>query len=271
MNTVTAESHAEMPPKFYKYRSVGGASMSRVKEVILEDKIFFAPASSFNDPFDLCPVFSLTATPARQKEDYLRLSRKLEPHLTESQREAEATRVMSVSMSNDNLTTTTAAIQVIHNFHIKASVGVFCLSTKRDDILMWSHYADSHRGICLEFDGMQALMAHAQKVEYSQDRVPINLYNDANDVAMSKALLTKSSHWAYEAEWRLIRYDKGPGTAPFRAHNLTGVIIGAMATTNTVETVKIWAKQRATPLNLYRASISSTRFELQISQFLINK
>lgn len=266
MSSVTSENCAEMPPKFYKYRSVDGASMSRAKEILLKDKIFFASPSNFNDPFDLRPVFSLEASAERQKEDYLRLSRKFESHLTEAQREAEAIRVMTSSLSKDNLATTTAAIQVIHNFHVRASVGVFCVSTKRDDILMWAHYADSHKGICLEFDGTQALMAHALKVEYSQDRVPINLYNDANDVAMSKALLTKSSHWAYEAEWRLIRYDKGPGSAAFRPHNLTGIIFGAMATPATVQTVKLWAKQRATPLNLYRASISNTRFELQISK-----
>lgn len=108
-------------------------------------------------------------------------------------------------------------------------------------------------------------MAHAQKVEYSQERVPINLYNDANDVAMSKTLLTKSSHWAYEVEWRLIRHDKGSGTAPFRPHNLTGVILGAMAEPSTIEAVKLWARQRKAPLNLYQASISSTRYELEIS------
>lgn len=264
MNTAATENSDEMPSTFYKYRSVDGESMNRVKEIILDDRIFFAPASSFNDPFDLRPVFSLAASPERQKEDFLRLSRKLDPLLTEPQRETEAMRVMTSLMNDENLATATTAIQVIHNSYVRASVGVFCVSTKRDDILMWTHYADSHKGICLEFDGMQTLMANAQKVEYSQDRVPINLYSDANDVAMRKTLLTKSSHWAYEAEWRLIR-DKGPGSASFPAHNLTGVIIGAMATPATLEAVKLWAKQRATPLNLYRASISSTRFELQIS------
>lgn len=194
MNTVTIENAGEMPPKFYKYRSVDGASKSRAKEIVLEDKIFFASPSHFNDPFDLRPVFSLEASAERQKDDYLRLSRKFEPHLTEAQHEAEAIRVMTSSLSKDNLATTTTAIQVIHNFHVRASVGVFCVSTKPDDILMWAHYADSHKGICLEFDGMQSLMAHAQRVEYSQDRVPINPYDDDKDVAMSKALLTKSSH-----------------------------------------------------------------------------
>jgi hypothetical protein len=32
------------------------------------------------------------------------------------------------------------------------SFGVLCLSERPDDILLWSHYSNSHRGLCLEFD-----------------------------------------------------------------------------------------------------------------------
>ena len=28
---------------------------------------------------------------------------------------------------------------------------VFCVTEKHDDILMWSHYSDSHRGIVIKF------------------------------------------------------------------------------------------------------------------------
>lgn len=31
--------------------------------------------------------------------------------------------------------------------------GIACFSAKVDDLLMWSHYADGHRGFCLEFEG----------------------------------------------------------------------------------------------------------------------
>lgn len=254
------------PLKFYKYRWVSGESAKWVEKIVLHHEAFFAPASSFNDPFDLRPVFSLQASPTRQREDYLRLSRKFEPHLTEAQRQSEVEKVMATAMSANNLADTTIAIQAIHNHYITASVGVFCVSTRRDDILMWAHYAESHKGICLEFDGRHPFMAHAQKVLYSEDRAPINLYDDAQDLAMTKALLTKSAHWSYEQEWRLIRYQGGPGTVRFHPSNLTGIIIGALATPATVEMVESWAKQRTLPLNIYRASVSSTKFELQISE-----
>jgi hypothetical protein len=254
------------PPKFYKYRSVSGEAAKWVEKIVLHHEVFFAPATSFNDPFDLRPAFSLQASPSRQREDYLRLSRKFEPHLTEVQRESDAENVMATAMNVNNLIDTTIAIQALHNHYITASVGVFCVSTKRDDILMWAHYAESHKGICLEFDGKLSFMTHAQKVLYSEDRTPINVYDDANDVAMTKALLTKSTHWSYEQEWRLMRYQEGPGVVQFHPSNLTGIVIGALATSSTVEMVESWVQQRTLPLNIYRASVSGTKFELEINQ-----
>ncbi len=34
----------------------------------------------------------------------------------------------------------------------RASIGVICFSSNYDNILMWSHYANNHKGICIEFD-----------------------------------------------------------------------------------------------------------------------
>ncbi|MGT2429382.1 DUF2971 domain-containing protein [Cupriavidus basilensis] len=76
---------------------------------------------------------------------------------------------------------------------------------------MWAHYADSHKGICLEFDATSVFMAHAQEVKYSGERAAIN-FTDSKDAMLEKALLTKSDHWSYESEWRLIRYPRWAGS-----------------------------------------------------------
>ena len=259
------EVAAEVPPKFYKYRSMKGEAEKWVERTVLHDEVFFASASTFNDVFDLKPVFSLEASPERQREDFLKMSRKYSPELTEEQHLTEADRVMATSMSPGEIEYTTNIIQALHSQAITTKVGVFCVSTKRDDILMWSHYAESHAGICLEFDGSFAFMAHAQEVRYSDDRRPINPYDDDDQVKMDKALLTKSERWAYESEWRLIRYAAGPGVVRFRPHNLTGIILGAMVSHSTVETVRRWSRERTKPVQLYRAITSNKKFELNIA------
>lgn len=254
-----------VPAKFYKYRSMNGDAAKWAERTVLHNEIFFSPASNFNDPFDLRPAFSLQSTPDRQREDFLKLSRKFEPHLTEDERAAEADRVMATSMSVEDIGSTTAVIQFIHSQVMSTDVGIYCISTKPDDILMWSHYADSHRGICIEFDGTLSLMAHAQKVQYARKRVPINPYEDSQEVMMGKALLNKSEQWSYECEWRLIRYKGGPGVVQFRPANLTGIIIGALASPSTVDTVMTWVRQRSIPVSLYQSSVSPKKFELQLA------
>jgi hypothetical protein len=254
-----------VPDHFYKYRAMNNPdAIRRVEQIVLGNEIYFASASTFNDPFDLNPVFSLEASTEEQREDYLRMSRKFNQAFTEEQHQAEADRVMATSLSPEDLGHTASMIQGLHRQAMVQGVGTFCVSEKRSDLLMWAHYGDSHRGVCLEFDGMAALMALAQRVMYSATRAPINSYADDRDTMVTKALLCKSEHWAYEAEWRLLRTDKGPGVEQFRPRNLTGVVIGALASSETIKVVKDWAAKRLTPLMLYRAKTSNTEFELLV-------
>jgi hypothetical protein len=264
-NTDPAEGGEIFPAKFYKYRSMSGDAEEWVERTVLHDEIYFGPASSFNDPFDLRAVVSLDATPECRRSDFLRMSRKFAPELTEEQHAIEADRVMATSFSAEEIALTTGAIQAITNHFVTTRVGVYCVSTKPDDILMWAHYADFHRGVCLVFDGTLALMAHAQKVAYRHDRAPLNPYEDSQEVMAEKALLTKSEQWKYESEWRLLWPDDGPGVVKFTPANLTGVIIGALAPPSTVEKVRSWRSRRPTPISLFRASADPNRFKINVA------
>ena len=263
--TIIQPDPSLQPANFYKYRSMNSTeSVERVERIVLHDEVYFASAKSFNDPFDLNPAFSLQASPEQQRADFIRMSRKFNPSLTDPEHEAEATRVMATSLSATDVDTTTNVIQFAVRQHLIESVGAFCVSERCNDLLMWAHYADSHRGVCLEFDGAGGLMASAQQVTYSLTRPAINHYEDERLTMLAKALLTKSAHWAYEAEWRLLRADNGPGVVRFRPENLTGIVVGALATPETIEIVRRWAANRSTPLALRRASVSNREFRLLV-------
>ena len=257
----------EAPAKFYKYRSMADPGVIRwVERIVLHNELYFAAAKTFNDPFDLRPVLSLTAPKIQKVKDFERMSKKYEPSLNREQRRAQAKDVVKNSLGWKSIKTTEKSIQAEHASWITENVGVYCVSTKRDDILMWSHYADYHKGICLEFDGEAPLMAHAQKVQYTQKRVPIMMYYDDNETSMTKALLSKSLQWAYEEEWRLIDVKNGPGTVEFKPGNLTGIVIGALASADTVGMVRRWVKERSHPLDIYQASLSNSDYSLEIKK-----
>ena len=71
---------------------------------------------------------------------------------------------------------------------------------------MWSHYANDHKGICLEFANNNPLIRHARPVHYKKiypEWTPQS-YGPGNDANALELVLTKAMDWWYEREWRII-------------------------------------------------------------------
>ena len=85
------------------------------------------------------------------------------------------------------------------------TVGLLCFSRKWGNSVLWSHYADKHRGLCLGFDIPDHL---AKNVTYVGSRLKAELENAAsltdNDSFGFRLITTKYRHWRYEDEVRLI-------------------------------------------------------------------
>ena len=92
-----------------------------------------------------------------------------------------------------------------------------CLGSSYKNSLMWSHYADSHHGFCIEYDfsnvDSSLLSAVPLPVIYSNLRPPFPwnaaLNRSPENTAQATAslmigLLTKDKCWDYENEWRYI-------------------------------------------------------------------
>jgi len=87
------------------------------------------------------------------------------------------------------------------------NVKVACFSEQNDSIPMWTHYADEHKGICIEYDFANEdrgeIRAFLSPVLYSNEVYKVNVFEDFTTTRLIRALLTKSIYWEYEAEWRL--------------------------------------------------------------------
>ncbi len=84
---------------------------------------------------------------------------------------------------------------------------VFCsFSKKKDDILMWSHYADEHKGMVIGFDA--SYFNCLWEIQYQDQRVLIPLTSMLNPINRKKTaemiIRTKYTTWKYEKEWRQI-------------------------------------------------------------------
>lgn len=143
--------------------------------------------------------------------------------------------------------------------------GILSLTSNRDDILMWSHYADSHKGICLEFDTRipDSPFALAQPVNYKTifDDYTFDADFDATQVSESVSL-TKSRHWKYEKEWRVI--GSKSGACKFPPESLIGVIAGCNIPPADYDWLENLLAQRKEPTKLYRAIQNKDSFSLSI-------
>lgn len=81
---------------------------------------------------------------------------------------------------------------------LSKSNGLLCFSRNWTNPLLWGHYADKHKGLCL---GVEIPDAHLAEVEYVSERLPAPPAID--EPFIKKLLLTKFKHWQYEKEYRV--------------------------------------------------------------------
>jgi hypothetical protein len=109
---------------------------------------------------------------------------------------------------------------------LKNKIGIFSLSQKYDDELLWAHYANNHKGFCIEYD--LELLADRNiyedhkylNVKYSNKPPQLelsDLSSKDNTEIYKKIVGTKSQRWNYEEEIRLITNDFGEHDYDFRA------------------------------------------------------
>lgn len=79
------------------------------------------------------------------------------------------------------------------------SRGILCFSKSWKNPVLWSHYADKHKGLCLAFEVPDGLLG---KVNYVSSRLSIP--GTIDETFMRALLFTKFEHWAYEQEFRLL-------------------------------------------------------------------
>ncbi len=93
---------------------------------------------------------------------------------------------------------------------------------------MWAHYADGHRGYCLEFSTLEEPLSHAEQVSYVSQLARFSPYSRQHpDDERAVPLLTKHVDWSYEKEWRIIAHEEANRGRTYPVTALTGVYLGA--------------------------------------------
>jgi len=83
--------------------------------------------------------------------------------------------------------------------------GLLCFTKNWENPVIWSHYADKHRGTALGFDIQDDYIS---LIKYSKTRLPVKFKDDKQQNELDSGfvndlLYTKYEHWKYEEEVRL--------------------------------------------------------------------
>ena len=273
----------ELPSRLYKYASLQGYRAEWVKQLIDCHEIYFAAASAFNDPFDskitadlITPqeILAQCESTAQAIGKTLRTSvdhvdsAAEHPNLNKTNRQSvveardsvRAAREQFAALQHTIVSMRAQINRVVQQFQdtqeMLYKVGILCLTESPDNMLMWSHYADCHRGVCFEFDTSYEPFANAAEVRY-QITCPGLDYQEI--------VFTKLADWQYEHEWRILSRPPdggGLGVHKFPSDALIGIICGCKMEEDMYQKVSNWAAESNVPLK--RAVLSRGKYAIKI-------
>lgn len=249
--------------KLYKYMSMAPEKIKYLEEVFRGREVFFPSPLKFNDPFECRPSCTWHRK-GKELRDYIgKLVRERFPHSSRPVRRQRIKEGEKRFLKNQDCHMNDLFERFLND------TGLYCLSEISDNILMWSHYANGHDGVVLEFDRTKAysLFYDALGVHYSEEYPRANLMELGEPEDYNNLLLTKSTDWVYEKEWRVIKSPNEGGSQKYKFSNelLTGVILGARIEPQNQKLVLEWVRDYPSEVKVFRSKINDKFYRLDIS------
>ena len=148
--------------------------------------------------------------------------------------------------------------------------GVICFSKTWQNPVMWSHYGDKHRGICLGFDVSDSELT---PVSYEPDLLKVDDVSQLSDNELTEQLFsrlvsTKFRDWGYEEEMRAyitLDHSTSEGGLYFfefsKNIQLREIILGARCVIP-IDKVKELASSFNEKVHVKKARIAFTKFSV---------
>jgi Protein of unknown function (DUF2971) len=250
----------------YKFTKVNDQHPEYLESLLIDLTLHHSLPETFNDPFECKPHWKWPTTAKEVREVRKRLvvvARKQ----GNSRKDAET--FASTSMQDRETLETAILSSTVKGYR---NLRICSYSTSNKNILLWSHYADSHKGICIGFDANRPPIAVSMKVHY-QDDYPEIEYPLAKGAKGFVPALTKSTSWAYEQEFRSILVPTAPDQPPhnetsffLEAETITNIYLGAnISDAHRDFVLSLVARSRITP-QVWQSVISSNSFSISFRQ-----
>lgn len=151
----------------------------------------------------------------------------------------------------------------------KKGYRILCLTSSYRNRLMWAHYADSHKGVCLTIEVPDDIVYPVFYTKYRvytntnldrlvqrknlKRRVKKNVVKEYEMDTAKKLGYVKDSTWAYENEYRVVFYKKESNLLEpenFLKVKITNVYLGAFISNENKKRIKELCKDKKIPIKM---------------------
>jgi hypothetical protein len=242
------------PRTIYKYRNWEDKFHKRI---LTHNEIFMSPPNLFNDPFD-CRIYEdmswLHDEEKKQKYIEKTLIKSKDHILKNYKSEEEARKIIAGNAAYPYYYQKKS--QETQDEYTDKYIGIASFAENCDSILMWSHYANHHKGFSIGFDEkkmkMSGLFGLCESVTYTEN-MP-SYYTDESKTKEIRKELNKSIEWEYEREYRAISLffddrNKNPKrTVNFKDSYIKEIVFGLLMSDEHKAQITEIAKQKNIPL-----------------------
>lgn len=189
--------------KLYKYRAINAHTL----RTISHSEVYFPLPAEFNDPFD-CNIIPDVKFTEGDAEKFVRATGFAQSNLPVGN-------LVEYLRSTGSDTMRKSMFKDVQQF--TKGLRLCCFSEIPNSVMMFSHYAAGHRGICLELsvsdDEFFDLLRPVQYPVSFPSINPFQLYpykpfdKEVMWSVVEAEFLSKSPDWSYEKEWRILKAD----------------------------------------------------------------
>jgi len=239
------------------------------KRLLLNNELYSSDFESLNDPFDGSIIVNHKLVPVSREDvkNLLGLEDNLPIPLNDTIHNASKSFVSQMDQ------------------YLKSSLkntGVISFTSNKKNILLWSHYANSHNGFAIGFDTQKLSKAIGElklesfiKCIYYSHKYPkiefeFNLFKKPDDMLKFKSVIqsltTKSKQWCYEEEVRILTFAKNKIKINFPNDCIKEINLGfKMNEKDANEIIKI-RNSNFPNATIYKCEKSADSFEISFHQ-----
>jgi hypothetical protein len=278
----------QRPRRLYKYRAFSNWSL----DMLVLDQLYFSDPSTFNDPLDSRPSLKADLEPEELEQLVIQMaehrlvqemqgqaksigygSLKTLEHIQRRSRRkiqyklSELRYLATDPERNERRDLKQLLARELQDELMRQyTKGIFSMAERPDCPLMWSHYGDQHKGICVGYSVPADATKSLHQISYGGSRSvsarDVRAMVAGDEIARKRVdravLCTKAEDWRYEHEWRLI----GERGSSWSRLEMKEIVFGLKCSTSVRHAIINALERRSKPVKFFEIREKDGTFDL---------